>query len=183
MSEAGGIHAGKLLRRGAARNPGKVAVIWEEGERTYGELLRRADRLSAGLTELGVRQGERVGLLFHNGPHFLESWWAVAQIGAVVVPLSTRALPRDLAYVLNDAEAAAVLADGEFLDTLGDVRREVPSLQLVVGRTQSPGPEVVPFEALAEGPRVAAPNVEIALSDPCAIYYTAGTTGVSKGAV
>jgi acyl-CoA synthetase (AMP-forming)/AMP-acid ligase II len=183
MSEAWAIHVGKLLRRGAERNPRKVAVIWEEGQRTYGDLLRRADRLSYGLAELGVRRGDRVGLLFYNGPHFLESWWAVAQMGAVVVPLSTRALPHDLAYVLNDAEAAAVLADAEFLPTLGDVRREVPSLRLVVGRGEQPGADVVPFEDLAEGPRVAAPAEELALADPCAIYYTAGTTGVSKGAV
>ena len=67
MSEAGGIHAGKLLRRGAARNPGKVAVIWEEGERTYGELLSRVDRLARGLTALGVRRGDRVGVLLQNG--------------------------------------------------------------------------------------------------------------------
>ncbi|HWP29974.1 MAG TPA: AMP-binding protein, partial [Chloroflexota bacterium] len=137
MSEAGSIHAGALLRRGALRNPRKVAVIWEEGQRTYGELLRRVDRLAHALTALGVRPGDRVGLLLHNGPDFLESWWAVAQMGAVVVSLSTRALPTDLAYMLRDAEAAAVLAEAEFLPALADLRREVPSLRLLVGRGAS----------------------------------------------
>src|SRR5579883_317145 len=177
------IHAGALLRRGAARAPRKIAVIWEEGARTYGDLLRRVDRLSAGLAAHGVQRGDRVGVLFPNGPHFLEAWWAVAQLGAVVVPLSTRAVPRELAYVLTDAEAVAVLADAAFLPTLLDVRREVPSLRLLVGHGDALPPEVVPFDALAEGPPVAPPAVDLALSDPCAIYYTAGTTGVSKGAV
>ncbi len=183
MSEAWSIHVGKLLRRGAERNPGKVAVIWEEGARTYGELLGRVDRLSAGLAANGVQRGDRVGILFPNGPHFLEAWWAVAQMGAVAVPLSTRALPQDFAYVLNDGQAAAVLADAEFLPTLLDVRRDVPSVRLVVGQGEQSTPEVVSFEALAMGPPVAPLAAEPALADPCAIYYTAGTTGVSKGAV
>jgi long-chain acyl-CoA synthetase len=183
MNEAWSIHVGKLLRRGAERNPGRVAVIWEEGTRTYGELLRRVDRLAAGLAARGVQPGDRVGVLFQNGPHFLEAWWAVAQMGAVVVPLSTRALPHDYVYVLNDAQATAVLADAEFLPTLMDLRHEVPSLRLVVGQGAPLPPEVVPFEALATGPAAAAPAVDLTLNDPCAIYYTAGTTGVSKGAV
>jgi fatty-acyl-CoA synthase len=134
MNEAWSIHVGKLLRRGAERNPGRVAVIWEEGTRTYGELLRRVDRLAAGLAARGVQPGDRVGVLFQNGPHFLEAWWAVAQMGAVVVPLSTRALPHDYVYVLNDAQAVAVLAGAEFLPTLMDLRHDVPSLRLVVGQ-------------------------------------------------
>ncbi|HEY7064426.1 MAG TPA: AMP-binding protein [Chloroflexota bacterium] len=177
------IHAGALLRRGAARDPRKVAVIWEEGARTYGELLRRVDRLAVGLAAHGVARGDRVGVLFPNGPHFLEAWWAVAALGAVVVPLSTRALPGELTYVLSDAEAVAVLADAALLAPLLDVRREVPSLRLIVGHGERAIPEVVPFEAVAEGPAVAPPAAALSLADPCAIYYTAGTTGVSKGAV
>jgi acyl-CoA synthetase (AMP-forming)/AMP-acid ligase II len=177
------IHAGALLRRGAARDPRKVAVLWEEGARTYGALLRRVDRLSAGLAAHGIARGDRVGVLFPNGPHFLEAWWAVVQMGAVVVPLSTRAVPRELAYVLNDAEAAAVLAAGEFLPLLLDLRREVPSLRLIVGHGAVQMPEVIAFEELADGAPVAPPVVDLTLDDPCAIYYTAGTTGVSKGAV
>jgi acyl-CoA synthetase (AMP-forming)/AMP-acid ligase II len=177
------IHAGALLRRGAERAPRKVAVIWEEGTRTYGELLDRVDRLSAGLAAHGVQRGDRVGVLLPNGPHFLEAWWAVAQMGAVVVPLSTRAVPRELTYVLNDAEAAAVLADAEFLPMLMDLRNEVPSLRLIVGHAAQLAPEVVSFETLAEGPAAHPPAVDLTLADPCAIYYTAGTTGVSKGAV
>jgi fatty-acyl-CoA synthase len=177
------IHAGALLRRGAERDPRKVAVIWEDGVRTYADLLRRVDRLSAGLANHGVRRGDRVGVLFPNGPHFLEAWWAVAQLGAIVVPLSTRAVPRELTYVLNDAEAAAVLADAEFLPMLMDVRAEVPSLRLIVGHDADRLPEIVSFDELTDGPAVEPPSVELTLADPCAIYYTAGTTGASKGAV
>jgi fatty-acyl-CoA synthase len=183
VSEAGAIHVGRLLRRGAQRNPRKVAVLWEDGARTYGDLLRRVDRLSYGLTGLGIQRGDRVGILFNNGPDFLECWWAVVQIGAVVVPLSTRALPGDLAYVLADAEAAAVMADPEFLPALQDLRQDLPALRAILGRGPTVPTGVLSLDALADGPRVASPAVDVGLADPCAIYYTAGTTGVAKGAV
>jgi acyl-CoA synthetase (AMP-forming)/AMP-acid ligase II len=183
MEDAWAIDAGRLLRRGAQRNPRKLAVIWEAGSRTYAELLGRVDRLAAGLAERGVGRGDRVGVLFHNGPDFLESWWAVVQLGAIVVPLSTRALPADLVYVLQDAEASAVLVGPELLPLIADARRAVPSLRLVVGQSERPSPDVASYEALASGPAAARPLPALALGDPCALYYTAGTTGVSKGAV
>ena len=134
MNEAWAIHVGKLLRRGAERNPGKVAIIWEEGTRTYGDLLRRVDRLSAGLAARGVQPGDRVGVLFPNGPHFLEGLVGRRPDGrrrrAAQHP---RAAARAVVYVLNDAEAVAVLVDAEFLRRSMDMRRDVPSLRLVVG--------------------------------------------------
>src|SRR5215212_4687174 len=183
MTDAWAIDVGQLLRRGATRQPRKVAVIWEEGERTYADLLRRVDRLSHTLAALGVRRGDRVGVLLPNGPEFLESWWAIVQMGAVVVSLSTRLLPQELVYILNDAEASAVIVGAEFRALLGDARGEVPSLRLVVGLGEHPGPGIVPYEDLAEGPAVPPPAVPLGLGDPCAMYYTAGTTGVSKGVV
>src|SRR5579862_3348344 len=119
-------NAGELLRRAAERNRGKTAIVWEDGQLSYGELLRRVDRLSHALRALRVEQGNRVAILFHNGPQFIESWWAAAQIGAVAVPLSTRALPDEIARTITDAEASAVVTEQEFLSSLADVRRELP---------------------------------------------------------
>jgi acyl-CoA synthetase (AMP-forming)/AMP-acid ligase II len=177
------IHAAELLRRGAARNPGKTAIIWEEGQLTYGELLRRVDRLSHALTALRIGRGDRVAVLLHNGPQFVESWWAAAQLGAVAVPLSTRALPAELKATINDAEVAAVVAGADFLPTIADLRRELPSVRKIIGLTDKPPAGMFAYEDLLQGARLAPPHAEVGLGDPCAIYYTAGTTGASKGAV
>jgi acyl-CoA synthetase (AMP-forming)/AMP-acid ligase II len=177
------IHAGELLRRAAERNPGKTAIVWEEGQLTYRQLLRRVDRLSQALAALRVGRRDRVAILFHNGPRFIESWWAAAQLGAIAVPLSTRALPAELQATINNAEAAAIIAGPEFLPVLADLRRELPSLRAAIGDAEHPPSGFFSYEDLAEGPDVAPPRADVGLADPCAIYYTAGTTGTSKGAV
>ncbi|HEY8691541.1 MAG TPA: class I adenylate-forming enzyme family protein, partial [Chloroflexota bacterium] len=177
------INAAELLRRAAERQPGKTAIIWEDGQLSYGELLRRIDRLSHALAALRVGQGDRVAILFHNGPRFVESWWASVQLGAIAVPLSTRALPAELKATIADAQAAAVLAGAEFLPAIADLRPELPSVRAVVGYTGKPPAGIFSYEDLVQGDKLAPPRAEIGLGDPCAIYYTAGTTGASKGAV
>src|SRR5579885_1749636 len=133
MSGRPPFNVGQLLRRAAERNAGKPAIIWEAGQRTYDELVRRVDRLSQALAALHVKPGDRVAILFHNGPEFIESWWAVAQLGALAVPLSTRALAAELQSTIADAEAAAVIAGPEFLQTLSDLRKDLPSVRALIG--------------------------------------------------
>lgn len=177
------IDAGELLRRAAQRQPSKAAVVWEDGQLSYAELLRRVDRLSHALAALRTGKGDRVAILLHNGPRFIESWWASAQLGAVAVPLSTRALPAELKMTIDDAQAAVVVAGPEFLPVIADLRSELPSVRAVIGDAGTPPSGIFPYEDLIQGPDLPPPRADIALADPCAIYYTAGTTGASKGAV
>ena len=177
------ISAASLLRTATERNPGKTAIIWEVGQLSYGELLHRVDRLSCALAAMHIGAGDRVALLLHNGPQFVESWWATVQLGAIAVPLSTRSLPADLKATLNDAEAGAVVADGEFLPALADLRAELPSVRSIIGRHERPPADMLSYDELLTGAAAEPPHITIDLEDPCAIYYTAGTTGASKGAV
>src|SRR5712692_9618552 len=177
------LNAAELLRRAAERNPAKTAILWEDGQLSYAELLRRVDRLSHALTALRVGKGDRVAMLFHNGPRFIESWWASVQLGAIAVPLSTRALAPELQATIGDCGAAAVLTEAEFVPPMAELRRELPSVRAILGRVERPPAGVFSYEDLVQGEALAPPRVEIGLADPCAIYYTAGTTGTSKGAV
>ncbi len=177
------LNAAELLRRAAERNPAKTAILWEDGQLSYAELLRRVDRLSHALTALRVGKGDRVAMLFHNGPRFIESWWASVQLGAIAVPLSTRALAAELQATIGDCGAAAVLTEAEFVPAMAELRRELPSVRAILGRVERPPAGVFSYEDLVQGEALAPPRVEIGLADPCAIYYTAGTTGTSKGAV
>jgi acyl-CoA synthetase (AMP-forming)/AMP-acid ligase II len=176
-------NAGELLRRMAERNLRKAAIVWEEGQLSYGELLRRVNRLSHALAALRVGKGERVAILFHNGPWFIESWWAAVQLGAIAVPLNTRALSDEISRTINNAEAMVVLAEQEFLSALADLRREMPSVRAFIGSGTTLPAGFFDYEELIAGGATGPPAAEIRLGDPCAIYYTAGTTGASKGAV
>src|SRR5437899_5639069 len=93
--------------------PSSPALIQGDRVLSYGELDARADRVAGGLRGLGVEPGDRVALLFSNDWRFAEVLFGTMRLGAVAVPLNIRMGDEALAYVLGDAEARVLVANGE----------------------------------------------------------------------
>src|SRR6476469_731694 len=83
----------------------RIAVIDGERVMDFAELAERCDRLSAGLTSLGVRPGDRVALLSANSHRYLEAFTALPASGTVLVPLNTRLAPTELAHIVQHSGA------------------------------------------------------------------------------
>ena len=118
-------NVGLLLTKRAALNPRLEALVEvERGRRfTYAELNARANRAADVFRGLGVRPGERVALLLMNGAEFVESFFALAKIGAVIVPLNWRLVPDELAFILKDSGARVLVYDGEFQKCVRDLHQ------------------------------------------------------------
>jgi len=114
MSMSGNPTFFALLREQAVRAPGAVAVISGERAATYGDLAAAAARIAGGLRALGVKRGDRVGILIENRLEWLEAAFGAAALGAVAVPFSTWSKPAELAYLFADAEIAALVTVGGF---------------------------------------------------------------------
>src|SRR3970040_874118 len=122
--EDGGMknNIGLFLAKRAHLNPRLEAFIdTHSGRRlTFAELDARANRIANHLSrELGVRKGDRVGLLLMNSPEFMESFFAIAKLGAVCVPLNWRLVPDELQFILKDSRTTVLIYGGRFR---GDVR-------------------------------------------------------------
>ena len=105
-----------LLFEQAVRYPGAPAVICGDRTVSYTELAQRAGRIAAGLRGLGVRRGDRVGLLINNRLEWLESFFGATILGAVVVAFSTWSKRDELAWLLEDSDISLLIA----LDRFGD---------------------------------------------------------------
>src|SRR5512138_2072916 len=95
---------------------------------TYEEFFERCDRWSAVLQRLGVRRGDRVAYIAPNTHAQLESFYAVPQIGAVLVPINYRLMPADFAYVIQHSGCRVVCAHSEFLNAVDSIRHEIPQV-------------------------------------------------------
>ena len=170
----------EFARRARKLYPERVAVIDGDSSWTYAQFLDRCDRWSAVLQELGIRSGDRVAYLAPNSHAQLESFYAVPQIGAVLVPLNYRLTADDFVYLLNHSGARIVCTDRDYLGTIDSIRSRLPQVEHFVALTGEAN-DWLDYETLlsAHSPDFIAP--EIRETDLVTINYTSGTTSRPKG--
>jgi O-succinylbenzoate-CoA ligase len=183
-------NVGLLLAKRATLSPRLEAVVEvERGRRfSYAELNARANRAAHAFRDLGVRPGERVALLLMNGAEFVESFFALAKLGAIVVPLNWRLVPDELAFILKDSGARVLVYDGEFRQAAQALHERGTDATAVrewihVGDDDTRDPFARSWAAPQAGASDAEPTPGAADDDPLYIMYTSGTTGLPKGAV
>jgi long-chain acyl-CoA synthetase len=161
----------QLLVRAARVHPERPAVL--RGEQLlwrYRELAGRVARLAGHLRALGLAPGDRVALLMRNDVAYLESLYAVWWAGLAAVPINAKLHADEVGYILDDAEASALIADE-------DLAAAVAPLATRLRATLAPG--TARYEAaFAAAPIDAVPCAPTALAW---LFYTSGTTGRPKG--
>ena len=170
----------EFARRTRKLYPEREAVVDGELRLTYKEFFDRCDRWSAALNSLGVKQGDRVAYLSPNTHSLLEAFYAVPQIGAVLVPLNYRLISDDFVYLINHSGARIVCAHSDYLEMLDGIRAQLPKVEHFVALEGTRG-GWLDYEDLV---RRATPDFvrpDISESDVLTINYTSGTTSRPKG--
>lgn len=180
-------HLHAMLAAALAARPDAEALILDDGaparrRLTWAELDREVRGLAAGLAAAGVGQGDRVAILLGNGLEFVALAYAVARLGAVLVPLSTRDQTPGLRHALSNSGARLVVAEPDAAARLPDPA-ETPALTRRFALGADPVPGFEPYAALRADPDAAPPAAEPEEDAPATILYTSGTTGTPKGAV
>src|SRR6266487_5218358 len=112
----------EFARRSRTLYPEREAVVDGDLRLSYEQFFGRCDAWSAALQALGVKQGDRVAYIAPNTHAQLESFYAVPQIGAVLVPINYRLTHDDFAYIIGHAGATVVCAHEEYLEAVDSVR-------------------------------------------------------------
>ena len=169
-----------FARRGRKLYGGREAVVDGDLRLRYDEFFDRCDRWSAVLQHLGVEQGGRVATIAPNTHAQLESFYAVPQIGAVLVPLNYRLLADDFAYMIQHSGSRIVCAHSDYLDVVDSIRAQIPGVQHFVAYEGARG-GWLNYESLIASASARFERPEIAERDLLTINYTSGTTSRPKG--
>src|SRR6266498_1888310 len=170
----------EFARRARKLYPERVAVIDGDSHWTYAQFLDRCDRWSAALQNLGIKSGDRVAYLSTNTHAQLESFYAVPQIGAVLVPLNYRLTADDFVYLINHSGSRMVCADCDYLATFDSIREQLPKVEHFVALTgEAEG--WLNYEAMIDASSAEFVRPEIRETDLLTINYTSGTTSRPKG--
>src|SRR5215831_3224155 len=170
----------EFARRARKLYPDRVAAIDGDSRWTYSQFLNRCDRWSAALQKLGIVSGDRVAYLSPNTHAQLESFYAVPQIGAVLVPLNYRLIADDFVYLLNHSGSRMVCADRDYLGTIDSIREQLPKIEYFIALTgEAEG--WLNYEAMLDASPAEFVPSEIHETDLLTINYTSGTTSRPKG--
>ena len=175
---------GDVLRRTALRVPAKTAIICGETQWTYAEFDALVTRLAAGLARIGVLQGERVAVLARNSHGFAALRFALARLGAVLVPINFMLKAEEVAFILRHAGARTLATDSG----LAELARAAAALQTEVREfvwlpSEDPSTAAAgmhSFDTLAAC-SAALPEITLTSTDLLQIVYTSGTESSPKG--
>ena len=170
----------EFARRARKLYPDRVAVIDGDTRWTYAQFLDRCDRWSSVLQKLGISTGDRVAYLSPNTHAQLESFYAVPQIGAVLVPLNYRLTADDFVYLINHSGSHMVCADRDYLGTIDSIREQLPKVKHFVALTAE-AEHWINYEAMVNGSSAEFVRPDICETDLLTINYTSGTTSRPKG--
>jgi fatty-acyl-CoA synthase len=169
-----------FARRARKLYAGLEGVIDEDSSSTYAQFFERCDRWSAVLQDFGVCAGDRVAYIAPNTRAQLESFYAVPQIGAVLVPMNYRLTADDFEYLINHSGARVVCADGDYLDAVDSIRPRLKGVaQFVALNAHREG--WLNYESLLQAFSPHFTPTEVCETDLLTINYTSGTSGKPKG--
>ena len=147
---------------------------------TYEQFFDRCDRWSSVLQQLGVAPGDRVATIAPNTHAQLEAFYAVPQIGAVLVPINYRLTPEDFVYIINHSGASVVCVDADYLDAVDSVRDRLPQIRHFVA-FEGAQDGWLDYEASIAAASPDFTRADVNERDLLTINYTSGTTAQPKG--
>ncbi|MEO6795488.1 MAG: long-chain-fatty-acid--CoA ligase [Candidatus Dormibacter sp.] len=171
----------EFMRRSRRVYPNREAVVDGDRRLSYGQLFDRCDRGSAALQRLGVGPGDRVAYIAPNILPQLEAFYAVTQLGAVLVPINYRLTADDFAYIIDHSGAKVVCADADYLATVDSIRPRLTTVEHFIALRGTRDGWLDYEEMLQAHEPIFRPPSEINEQDLLTINYTSGTTARPKG--
>jgi carnitine-CoA ligase len=176
-----------LLTEKAVMHHDKTFLLFEDKEQrkfelTYGQFTDQVNCLSQALLGLGVKKGDHVTLHLPNNIEFMTSWFALANIGAIMVPTNILSTADEMEYVIHHSESMLLITEEEYLGKFAQMRSRFPGLQeILLARYEGDEYSDKSLKTLIENAAPIFPDVPLDSEDVAAMLYTSGTTSKPKG--
>ncbi len=177
----------QLLLSGPRYNPDQEIVYANRSKYTYTDLVERINRLANALTDAGVKPGDTVAVMDWDTPRYLECFFAIPMIGAVLHTINVRLSPEQIVYTMNHAEDDVVLVHDDFLPILETVKDNVQTVKTYIQLTDEPSAKETQlavageYEALLANAGTEFDFPDFDENSVATTFYTTGTTGNPKG--
>ncbi len=171
-----------MIRAHARLRPQQLGAVDSRRQLSFAQWDERASGLARGLLSQGLQAGDRVAVLAYNRIEWLEIYVALARVGLVALPVNFRLVGNEIAYILKDAQAKALICAQSLQDKVSDLSHD-HGLKVCVQLDGSAAANWVAYEELIQGADISGDWSDVNAQHTCALMYTSGTTGKPKGAV
>ena len=196
-----------LLEESARKYPDSPCTIFKGAVITYRQMNELTDRLAAGIAELGVKKGDRVGIFMPNTPQFILTFFAILKAGGVVVSINPLYSAREIVHQVNDAGIEIMFVMSNFYKLIKQAQPNTKIKKIIVTNLKEYLPPLLAFlfglakekkggfkveltagdiwlkDLLARHKAEECPKLGIGPDDVAIFQYSGGTTGISKGAI
>ena len=172
-----------FLTRTARQRGDSVAILHGNTARSYTWLDDQVSRLAGGLRQLGLKPGDRVGLVLEGEPRGLIALLAPLRAGMVIVPMNPKLHPKEQLFALRNCGAKAIIISGAFREGFLECEPGIERALAVVGMDSAGQAGVHDFQQLIDASPPHAADEEMAGDGLAWLFYTSGTTGKPKGAM
>jgi fatty-acyl-CoA synthase len=170
----------EFARRARKLHGRREAVVDGKLRFTYAQFGKRCDQWSTALAKLGVGKGDRVATIAPNTHQHLEQYYAIPQLGAVIVPINYRLSAEDFVYVVEHSGATVLCVHADYLDAVDAVRARMPGVRHFVA-LEGKKAGWLAYQSLLDDSGEPCKLPDIAETDLLSINYTSGTTSRPKG--
>ncbi len=183
---------GKFWESLAQRYNSKTALIFEDRNDntvkfSYFEINEQINKTTNFFIKLGIKKADKVALHLYNCPELLFSWFALAKIGAIMVPINAHYLYKESSYIINKCQPKLVIIEEQFLEIYEQIKKEKKtSLQnIVIARKKNKDfhPYINFNDEIEKQSTIFNKNFKVTSSDTVEILFTSGTTALPKGVV
>lgn len=175
----------QFLVRRIEKTPEKVFLQFEQQRITYKELYRRIAQSARGFSELGIQTEDKVCVMLDNSPEYLDVWFGLTSIGAILVPINVHLKGEGLQYILSHSDCKAIVLDDMYLDRIRPCLSSLPkNVKIIIHSMDQCSPdmdEYIKLKDVITHPESTLPSLDFPGTAVNSILYTSGTTGPPKG--
>lgn len=163
--------------------PNREMLVFQDTRLTGRQLVERIYKVCNALLDLGLKKGDRVGVLLTNSNQTVEAFYGIQCAGLVLLPMNARNSAEEHLYMLNNAEAKAVIIGEEYVETISRILPAASTVDHAICVTIKPLGSMLNYDELLASASSEAPPVDIFEEDMISLRYTSGTTGHPKGVI